>query len=137
MRWDFEWDSRFTDYSSRSLEYINEGHVEAPVYIEIDGYVVNPRIELYVEGELYQTIKINVTIEEYEKLLYDTREGEFFLGRQNTDGTRSDLFDLEHINPENDNVLRLFKNKNCEIRLTGDNEVLSAQITVYPQYKIV
>lgn len=137
IRWDYRWDSKFTDYDTRNLEYINTGHVEAPVYIEIDGQVVNPVIQLYVEGELYQTIEIKTTIEEYEKLLYDSREGIFSISKQNTDGTILDLFDLDYIDPQNDNVLRLPKNKNCKIILTAENEVLNAKITVYSQYKAV
>lgn len=137
IRWDFRWDSRFTDYDTRYLQYINQGHVEAPVYIEIDGHVVNPQIELYVEGELYQTVKVNTDIAEYEKLLYDTRENQFYIGKQNTDGTTTSLFSLDYIDFESDNVIRLPKNKSCEIRLTADNEVLNAQITIYPQYKAV
>ena len=117
IRWDYRWDSKFTDYDTRNLEYINTGHVEAPVYIEIDGQVVNPVIQLYVEGELYQTIEIKTTIEEYEKLLYDSREGIFSISKQNTDGTILDLFDLDYIDPQNDNVLGLPKNKNCKIKM--------------------
>lgn len=137
IRWDFEWDSRFTDYNTRSLQYVNKGHVEAPVIIEMNGYLENPKIELYIEGELYQSIPFNVTIAEYEKLLYDTRENQFFIGKQNTDGTISDLFNLNVIDFENDNVLRIPKNKSCEIKLTADNEVLKAKITILPQYKAV
>lgn len=137
IRWDFKWDSRFTDYDTRNLQYINQGHVEAPIYIEIDGQVVNPKIELYVEGELYQTVNINTTIAQYEKLLYDTRENQFYIGKQNTDGTTSSLYSLDYIDFENDNVIRLPKNKSCEIKLTADNEVLNAKITIYPRYKAV
>lgn len=137
IRWNFRWDSRFTDYDTRNLQYINQGHVEAPVYIEIDGQVVNPKIELYVEGELYQTVEINTTIAQYEKLLYDSRENQFFIGKQNTDGTTTSLFSLDYINFENDNVIRLPKNRSCEIRLTADNEVLNAKLTIYPRYKAV
>ena len=72
IRWDFKWDSKFSDYDTRSLQYINNGHIEAPILVEIDGHVVNPCIELYVEGQLYQTVKFNVEIGEYEKLLYGT-----------------------------------------------------------------
>lgn len=135
--WDFRWDSRFSDYDTRSLKYINKGHIEAPVIIEIDGYLENPKIELYVEGQLYQTIPFHITIEQYEKLLYDTRENHFTIAKQNTDGTKSSLFNLDVIEFENDNVLRIPKNRSCEIRLTADNEVLNAQITIFPQYKAV
>ena len=137
IRWDFRWDSRFTDYSSRNLQYINKGQVEAPIYVEVDGQVINPEIQLYVEGQLYQTVKINTTIAQYEKLLYDTRENQFFIGRQNTDGTTSSLFSLDYIDFANDNVIRLPKNKSCELRILADNEVLNAKITIYPQYMAV
>lgn len=137
IRWDFRWDSKFSDYDTRNLQYINKGHIEAPVIIQIDGHIVNPQLELYVEGELYQTVKVTADIAQYEKLLYDTRENHFFIGKQNTDGSTSSLFSLDHINFENDNVIRIPKEKSCEIRLTSDNEVLNAKITILPQYKAV
>lgn len=137
IRWDFRWDSRFTDYSSRNLQYINKGQVEAPIYVEVDGQVINPEIQLYVEGQLYQSIKVNTTIAQYEKLLYNTRENQFAIEKQNTDGTVSSLFSLDYIDFANDNVIRLPKNKSCELRILADNEVLNAKITIYPQYMAV
>lgn len=137
IRWDFRWDSRFTDYDSRNLQYINSGHVEAPIYVEMDGHLVNPRIELYVEGELYQTVEVTTEIAEYEKFLYDTRENQFFIGKQNIDGTKTNLFSLDYIDFYNDNVIRLPKNKSCEIKLTSENDVLNAKLTIYPCYKAV
>lgn len=137
IRWDFRWDSRFTDYDSRNLQYINQGHVEAPIYVEMDGHIVNPQIDLYVEGELYQTVKITTEIAEYEKFLYDTRENQFFIGKQNVDGTKTNLYSLDYIDFYNDNVIRLPKNKSCEIKLTSENDVLNAKLTIYPRYKAV
>ena len=137
IRWDFLWDSRFTDYDTRNLQYINQGHTEAPILVQMDGHLVNPKIELYVDGELYQSVEINVEIQEYEKLLYGTRENDFYIMKQNTDGTTTSLFDLDHINFENDNVIRIPVNRSCELRLTAQNEVLNAQVTILPQYKSV
>lgn len=137
IRWDFRWDSRFIDYDTRSLSYINKGHVEAPVLIEMCGHLVNPKIELYIEGELYQTVSFNTEIAEFEKLLYCTKENEFYMKKQNTDGTIEDLYDLDIISFENDNVIRLPINKSCEIKLTADNEVLNAQVTILAYYKAV
>lgn len=137
IRWDFLWDSRFTDYDTRNLQYINQGHTEAPILVQMDGHLVNPKIELYVDGELYQSVEINVEIQEYEKLLYGTRENDFYVMKQNTDGTTTDLFDLDHIEFENDNVIRIPVNRSCELRLTAQNEVLNAQVTILPQYKSV
>lgn len=137
MRWDFEWDSKFTAYDIRSLEYINEGHVEAPVLIEISGPVINPEIQLYVEGELYQKVPFNIEIEEYEKLLYGTKENDFYIYRQKTDGTLESLFNLDVIQFENDNVIRLPQNKSCELRLKADNEILNAQVTILTYFKAI
>ena len=137
IRWDFMWDSKFTDYDTRNLQYINQGHTDAPILVEMDGHLVNPKIELYVDGELYQSVEINVEIQEYEKLLYGTKENDFYIRKQKTDGTTTDLFDLDHIKFENDNVIRFPVNRSCELRLTAQNEVLNAQVTILPQYKSV
>ncbi len=137
IRWDFRWDSRFSDYTSRGINYVNNGHIEAPIYAEIKGPLVNPKLELYINGELYQTVKINIEIEEYEKLVYDSRENQFEISKINSDGTKTSLFSLDYINFENDNVIRIPKNKSCAINLAADNEVLNAQLTIYPRYKAV
>lgn len=137
IRWDFRWDSRFTDYSSRKFECVNLGHVEAPVLIEINGSVIKPKIELFIDNQLYQTIEFNTTIEEYEKLLYCSKENEFYMLRQKVDGSTEDLLDLDIIDYPSDLVLRLPKNKSCKIQISAENEVLNAQITVLIYYKSV
>ena len=137
IRWDFRWDSRFTNYNSRNLQYANNGHIEAPILIEIEGHVINPKIELYIERELYQIVKFTVEIEEYEKLLYGTRENEFYINRQKTDGTIESLFSLDIIDFSNDNIIRLPKNKSCEIRLKADNEILNAEVSILTFYKVI
>lgn len=137
IRWDFEWDSRFGDYSARNLSYINQGHVEAPIIVVMEGELINPEIDLYVEGQLYQSVKFTTTINEYEKLLYGTKENDFYIKRENTDGTLTDLFNLSVIDFDNDNVIRIPKNKSCELRLTADNDVLNAQVTILAYYKAI
>lgn len=137
LRWDFRWDSKFGDYSARNLSFINQGHVEAPILVSIDGQVLNPSIELYVEGQLYQTVEINTLIDQYEKLLYSSKENDFYINRQNTDGTLTSLFDLDVINFENDNVIRLPKNKSCELLLKADNDITHAEVSILVYYKAV
>lgn len=137
IRWEFKWNSRFTDYTSRRLQYINQGQVEAPIYVEIEGPVTNPELQLYVEGQLYQNVKINTEIKQYEKLLYCTRENDFFINKQNTDGSISSLFSLSYIDFANDNVIRIPNSKSCELRIIAEDEILKAKITIYPQYMSV
>lgn len=137
IRWDFIWDSRFTDYNSRSLSFINQGHVEAPILVQMSGYLLNPKLELYVEGELYQTVTMTTEIQQYEKLLYGTKENDFYINKENLDGTLTSLFSLDVIDFENDNVIRLPKNKSCELILSADNEILDAQVTILVFYKAI
>lgn len=139
IRWDFRWDSSFSDYNSRSLQYINQGHTEAPILVEFDGKVINPKIQLYVEGRLYQELKFNITINEYEKLLYCTKRNEFYINKQNTDGTLENLYDLDVIQgfANINEIIRIPKNKSCELKLTADNDVLNAKTTVWTYYKAV
>ena len=137
LRWDFRWDSKFGDYSARNLSFINQGHVEAPILVSIDGQVLNPSIELYVEGQLYQTVEINTLIDQYEKLLYSSKENDFYINKQNTDGTLTSLFDLDIINFANDNVIRLPKNKSCELLLKADNDITHAEVSILVYYKAV
>lgn len=137
IRWNFKWDSRFANYDVRKLKIINNGHVEAPIIAEIEGPVKNPKISLYIEGELYQEVPFNIEIAEYEKLLYGTKEDVFYINKQNTDGTIESLFEEDVIDIANDNVIRLPKNKSCELRLSAKNGISNAKITIFEFYKAV
>ena len=137
IRWDFTWDSKFISYSSRRLEIVNNGHVDAPIEVAISGEVENPEIEFYVDGKLYQTVSFAIRLEEFEKLLYGTKENEFYIYKENTDGTLTDLFNLDIIDFYNDNVIRIPKNRSCEIRLNADNDISYARINVYIYYKAI
>lgn len=137
IRWGFIWDSIFNDNNSQSLIYKNTGHVSAPITLEMDGAVSNPSIEVYIDDILYQEIKIKTTIAEHEKLVYNSKENEFAIKKIKTDGTEEELFDLDIIDFENNNVIRIPKNKTCEIRLKADNTIENAKLTIFPQYKSV
>ena len=137
VRWDFRFDAYWSGYTVRELNYINTGHIDAPIEVVIDGEVINPSIELYVEGQLFQTVDITDTIDEYEKLMYSSKEGDFYIKKRLTDGTYENLFSLEHISFENDNVIRIPTNRDCTIKLNAEEDITSATITVYVYYMAV
>ncbi len=134
MRWDFKWDSKFASYDARSLKYINKGHTDASIRVELGRNILNPVISLYVEGELYQSVSINTLIDNYEKLIYSSKENEFEITKVLADGSTEDLFRLDTIDFENDNVIRIPKNMNCEIRLSADTNIDNAIVTIYSYY---
>lgn len=101
------------------------------------GPLVNPKIELYVEGQLYQTVTMTTSITQYEKLLYGTKENDFYINKENNDGTLTSLFNLSVIDFDNDNVIRLPKNKSCELILSSETPVENAQVTILVYYKAI
>ena len=137
MRWNFYWNSYFNDNNSTSVEYFNDGQVEASIEVEIDGVVSEPKIELFVEGKLYQTVSLNTSILEYEKLIYNSREGKFEISRIKTDGTKESLFQWGIINFDDNILISIPKNKSCEIKLSADNPITNAKVTIFPQFKCV
>lgn len=137
IRWNFKWDSRFTSYNSRSLYIKNDGHIEAPIELSINGEVVDPKIELYVEGQLVQEVPFNIRIEQYEKFLYCSKDNDFYVKKQNVDATKVSLFNLDVIDFDNNNVVKIPPDKSCEIRLTADDDISNAEITVYIYYKAI
>lgn len=134
LAWDFRWNSRFIDFNIRKLDYINEGHVDASIDLTIDGEVVNPRIELYVDKELYQSIPIKTRIEKYEKLIYSSKENEFEISKVLVDGTKVSLFSLDNLNPYDDHVIRIPPHVNTEIRITADEDITNARLNIYTYY---
>jgi len=136
IRYPYRWNSRYINYNTREIQFNNKGHVEAPIQVEIEGFVQNPTISIFVEGEEYASIKIPITINEYEKLLYSSKTGEIYIQKQNTDGTKENLWKKEYINIKNQNIFKLPIGVS-EIRLTADDEVLNAKLMIFPQYKAV
>lgn len=131
LRWDFEWDARFTDYENRSVTFENKGHEKAPFLLEMGGYILNPCISVYVNKEKVNELKLNVTINENEKLIYSTKDNELLLYKQLKDGTMQNLFNDLDLN--NINFFKLPKGV-CEVKLNADNEILNSRLTIYVEY---
>ena len=132
--WDFYFDSYFAQYSSRDLEYINNGDLDGSIDLIIYGEVTNPKISLYIEGELFQEIEIKTQLMENERLYYSSKSDDFYIKKRNSDGTYTDLFDLNIITFENDNVLRIPPGKQCRITLTAVDSISKADLNIYSYY---
>lgn len=135
--WDFKWDSMFVSYSNNTVEYVNDGHVPASLQVVFNGVVGNPQIKLLVENEVYQTIKFNTLIEEGESLFYSSRDNEFEISKIKENGSKENLFNLDVIDFENDNLLKIPINKSTKIEVSADTDITSAQISVFTYYLAV
>nr|DAJ70485.1 MAG TPA: Baseplate protein [Caudoviricetes sp.] len=136
MRYDYRWNSRYIDYNIRAIQFNNKGHIEAPFQVEIDGFVQNPSISIFIDDEEFASIKIPITIKEYEKLLYSSKTGEIYIQKQNTDGTLENLWKQEYIDIQKQNIFKLPLGVS-EIRLTADDDIANAKLVIFPQYKAV
>lgn len=137
IRWDFRWDSRFISYSARNLPIVNTGHTDAAIKLSIDGEVVDPVITLSVEGVEVQSVPFSCTINEYEKFEYSSKDGNSYVRKRNTDGTYTDLFSLDVVTFNNNNVVKLPKGKSCELSITADDDIAKATLQVFIYYKSV
>ena len=120
----------------RNIIFNNEGHVDAPFKVEIEGTAINPEIAIYSNGNLINNLQIPITINQNEKLLYSSLENEIYILKQNTDGTTTNLFDLDYIDIQKQNIFRL-KRGISEIRLQAENDIVNARVIIYPRYKVV
>ena len=132
LRWDFEWDSVFTDYENRSVLFDNTGHTEAPFLLEMGGYILNPTISVYRDNELINELSLEITIEEGEKLIYCTRDNECEITKLTANGTKIKLFDSLDLN--NDNNFFKLPIGYSTIKLSAENEILNSKLTIYKEY---
>jgi hypothetical protein len=133
IRWDFKWDSKFASYDNRNITFENKGHTEAPFLLQINGYVLNPSISIYVNGAKKEELKLLLDIEENEKLIYSTKDNDLYIHKVLIDGTIENIFNSSNIDLNNTNFFKLPKGL-CEIRLSADNDITSAILTIYVQY---
>lgn len=136
MMWDFMWDARFADYKSRSIVVENDGHVDAPMQIEIADYTKNPTIYVMHKNKEVFNLSLPIIIQNGEKLLYSSKEKEIYIKKQNRDGTYENLFKYPYIDLNNRNIFRLPKGT-CEITLTAENNIVNSKLNIFKQYKVV
>ena len=137
VRWNFRWGSRFVNYNSRKLEFNNTGHTLAPIYLEIDGPITNPEIIVTdSNGTTLFNLLININIDQYEKFIYSSVDGDIKILKQNVDGTYENLFKQTYIDIENNNIFKLPLGTS-NITIQADNEIVSARLNIYPYYKSI
>ena len=70
------------------------------------------------------------------KFLYSSKTGEIYIQKQNTDGTKENLWKKIYIDISKQNIFKLPIGAS-EIQLTADDDVSNARLVIFPQYKAV
>lgn len=136
MRWDFTWDAIFIDYNTSNIVYENKGHTESAFEVVIDGFIENPVIEIYQDDVLIYSLEITITIEEYEKFIYSSKDGSPCIKKQKADGTFENLFTSDYVSPANVNIFKLPKGTS-KLKIAADDDINSARISIFEYYKTV
>lgn len=133
LRWDFQWNPIFSNYDNRNIVFNNEGHVEAPFLLELDGEVINPIITITDSTETKELDLTGLTIQNGTKFIYDTRDTSQAIYLLNNN-TKTNLFNF--LNPNFINFLKLRKGVST-ISLVADAEITSGKLTIFIQYVAV
>lgn len=135
LRYDRMYDYVYSDVSTDAIEIYNDGHFEAPVLLEAEGELVNPRLSLYVDGLLRSELVVTAVIEIGETLVFCTKDDELTLMKRLAGGSEENLIGC--ISVENDNFFKLPRGLST-LSLSADNEISSKSvITVFTAYKAV
>jgi hypothetical protein len=135
LRYDRMYEYVYSDVSTDAIEIFNDGHFEAPILLEAEGELINPKLSLYVNGMLRSELAVTAVIETGETLIFCTKDDELTLLKRLTDGSLESLIGC--ISVENDNFFKLPRGL-ATLSLSADNEIGSKSvITVFTSYKAV
>lgn len=134
VRWNYKFNSRFKSYNNRNILFENNGHVVAPIKLELEGYLINPFISICSNEEEIYRINFDFTLKQNEKILYCTKDTDMYIYKQENDGTLTNLFD--ELDLKNTNFFKLPKGVS-EIVISAENDITKAKLIIYVEYEIV
>lgn len=123
---------KFSKNTENSKIIENTGYTDAPIYVLINGPILQPKIEIIQNDKVLNCLQIPVELEEFEAIEYSTRDNDLFLNKINVDGTEISLFDLLDQN----NVNNFFKLPvgTSTLKISAETNIKYAKIIVYRQY---
>lgn len=124
-RYDLPFPFTFNDYSGLAIDCNNRGHVEGELLAEIFGYIINPVIELYVDGKLRSRVMFDITVGEGQRLLYSTKDGDNYIALEDTDGTQTNIPNCLKL--ANNNFFKIPKGRSI-LKITSDSGMLNKAV---------
>jgi hypothetical protein len=135
LRYDRLYDFVYSDVSTDNIEIFNDGHFEAPILLEAEGELVNPRLSLFVNRVLRSELTIAAVIERGEVLVFCTKDDDLTLKKMLPDGSELSL--IGSISLQNENFFKLPRGLST-LSLAADNDIASkSTLTVFMSYKAV
>lgn len=79
MRWDFKWDTQFSDGDKVYFNANNVGHVESPFVLSFNGYCTNPVITVYQDNVPVHELKAFLTLEAEDVFEISTHDDDLYI----------------------------------------------------------
>ena len=97
------------------------------------GYILNPKVSVYVDDELVNELSVETTIDINEKFVYSTKDNDCKISKLLPNGTIVNLVDSLTLSNNNSNFFKLPIGYST-IRLSAENEILNSKLTIYKEY---
>ena len=130
LRYDIRWPARYNDYSERTIMLSNNGDVDAPFTLSLNGYCENPVVTLLKDKEVIASIKFPVILQADEKILYSSLDDNMYVYLQRSDGTKENMIQLLDINYDN-----FFKIPTGDYAISFTSDTGAAYTTSLVMYK--
>lgn len=133
-RYDYRYDFKYGDYGTYRANIDNDGHNAAPFECVINGYCVNPKIQLNKNGVLLYEAEFPITVGQGEYIRYSSRDGalEATLVSGDKETNLMNVLDISKAN--------FFKIPvgNSEIVMTSNSESTNViTITIFKMFEVV
>ena len=132
--YDYTYDFVYGDYGSYTAQFLNNGHVEAPLECTIHGYCVNPMIQITRDKKVLYEVLFPVIVNEGEYIKYSSRDG-MLEATLHSGSTVTNLMPLLDI--QKDNFFKIPLGSSM-ISFKMDNESKNfIDVTIYKMYEVV
>lgn len=132
MTFDFSWPATFQAIVDGTIELTNDGSVPAPITVTWHGPIVNPVLQLIVDGEETARCKITGEATSGQTINYSSRDGDLYIYKDAA-GVQTNLINSLDIN--NNNFFKIPVG-NSELRFSADAQITEPiAISVYKLYR--
>lgn len=133
-RYDYQYDSAYSDYGTYEAVIHNDGHVEAPFECVIYGHVANPSIHIIKDGKTIYEVVFPVAVEEGEYIRYSSLDGK--LEATLVSGwTETNL--MPHLDIEKDNFFKIPVGDSTIVFSSSAESTNIITATVYKMFEVV
>lgn len=133
--WDVEFDFSFYDNLFDNITINNQGQIETPFEIEIEGAITNPKLEVYQNNEKINELNIYISTENInDKILYGNKDNNLYIYKE-VNGIKTNA--MSSLLLENNNWFKLPIGTSI-IKISSEiGTITSVKVTYYEEYEAV